>query len=220
MKKIFFLVTITLILLGCKNDKNKDDLNKESIQDSTTVENGTKGYKVGDIATDFLLKSTDGKSVSLKDYKDAKGFIIIFTCNHCPYAKAYEDRIINLHNRFLPEGYPVVAINPNDPEIQPEDSFEKMVERAKQKNFPFAYVWDDKQEVFPVYGATKTPHVFILRKENKNNVVKYIGTIDDNYENPKDVSVRFVEDAIYDLLANREVRTTNTVAIGCSIKSK
>jgi len=91
------------------------------------------GYKIGDKAEDFRLKNVDGKMISLKDYKNVKGYIVIFTCNHCPYAKAYEQRIIDLHKKYQPLGYPVVAINPNNPEVNPEDSYEMMQERAKAK---------------------------------------------------------------------------------------
>ena len=220
MKKILLLIALSIGIIACKKESKEITQVTDTKKDSVLVDDVTKGYKVGDIATDFTLKNVDDKLVSLKDYPTAKGFIVIFTCNHCPYAKAYEDRIIDLHKRFEPQGYPVIAINPNDPEVQPEDSFDKMKERAKEKGFTFAYLWDEKQEVYPVYGATKTPHVYILNKENGNHVVKYIGTIDNNYENPNDVSERFVEDAVFDLLANRELRTTNTVAVGCSIKTK
>ena len=96
---------------------------------------GPAGYEVGDKAEDFKLKNVDGKMVSLSDYEDAKGFIVIFTCNHCPYAKLYEDRIIELNNKYAPKGYPVIAINPNDPVVQPEDSYDEMKVRAKEKGF-------------------------------------------------------------------------------------
>lgn len=179
-----------------------------------------QGYKVGDAATDFKLKGVDNKMVSLADHKDAKGFIVIFTCNHCPYSIAYEDRIIALDKKYEPLGYPVVAINPNDPALEPKDSFELMIKRAKEKGFTFPYLFDDGQKIFPQYGATKTPHVFILKKEGSKNVVKYIGAIDDNYKNAGDVSKRYVEDAVDALLANKEVEVKSTVAIGCSIKVK
>lgn len=177
-------------------------------------------YKVGDVATDFKLKNVNEKFVSLKDYDSAKGFIVIFTCNHCPYAKAYEDRIIELDKNFKELGYPVIAINPNDPALQPQDSFEEMQVRAKEKGFTFPYLFDDGQKVFPVYGATKTPHVYILQKENDKNIVKYIGAIDNNYEDANDVSERFVYEALSNLLKGEKVDQPNTVAIGCSIKSK
>lgn len=179
-----------------------------------------KGYEIGDAAADFKLKNVDGKMVSLSDFKTAKGFIVVFTCNHCPYAKAYEDRIIELDQKYSAMGYQVVAINPNDPEVQPEDGFKQMITRATEKNYRFPYLVDEGQKVFPMYGATKTPHVFILKKENKKNIVKYIGTIDDNYENASDVSERYVDEAVRALLSNQPVKKDKTVAIGCSIKVK
>ncbi len=179
-----------------------------------------QGYKVGDAATDFKLKGVDNKMVSLADHKDAKGFIVIFTCNHCPYSIAYEDRIIALDKKYAPLGYPVVAINPNDPALEPKDSFDLMIKRAKEKSFTFPYLFDDGQKIFPQYGATKTPHVFILKKEGGKNIVKYIGAIDDNYKNAGDVSKKYVENAVEALLANKEVEVKTTVAIGCSIKVK
>jgi len=179
-----------------------------------------KGYKIGDNATDFKLKNVDNKMVSLSDYKDAKGFIVIFTCNHCPYAKAYENRIIALNHKYASKGYPVIAINPNDPKVEPQDSFEGMKQRAKEKGFTFPYLFDEGQKVYPQYGATRTPHVFLLQKENGKNVVRYIGAIDDNYSNANDVSHKYVEDAVDELLSNKPVLLSTTVAIGCSIKAQ
>lgn len=178
------------------------------------------GYKIGDEATDFKLKNVDGKMVSLSDYKSAKGFIVIFTCNHCPYAKKYEDRIIALDKMYKDKGYPVIAINPNDPAVQPQDGFAEMQTRAKEKGFTFPYLVDESQKIYPIYGATKTPHVYILKKENGKNIVKYIGAIDNNYENPNDVSDYYVQDAVNQLLKNEPVKTEKTVAIGCTIKVK
>ncbi|HMI06337.1 MAG TPA: thioredoxin family protein [Flavobacterium sp.] len=183
-----------------------------------TINTAPKGYKVGDIATDFRLKSTDNKMVSLKDYKDAKGFIVIFTCNHCPFAKAYEDRIIALDKKYSKLGYPVIAINPNNPAKQPEDAFDRMRTRAKEKNFTFPYLFDEGQRVFPQYGATKTPHVYLLQKTSKGNEVKYIGAIDDNSEDAKAVKEKYVENAVNALLSNKEISVKETKAIGCSIK--
>ncbi len=179
-----------------------------------------KGYGIGDEATDFNLKNIDGKMVSFSDYNDAKGFIVIFTCNHCPYAKKYENRIIALDKMYKNQGYPVIAINPNDPEIQPQDGFKEMIQRAKEKGFTFPYLLDEGQNIYPQYGATKTPHVFVLKKENGKNIVKYIGAIDNNYEDEKDVSEYYVQDAVNSLLKNTEIKTTRTVAIGCTIKVK
>lgn len=194
-------------------DHDKKEFPKENV---STV----KGYEVGDEATDFKLKNIDGKMVSLSDFKTAKGFIVIFTCNHCPYAKKYEDRIIELDKKYKSQGYPVIAINPNDPNVQPEDGYQQMIERAKQKGFTFPYLVDEGQKIYPQYGATKTPHVFVLQKENGKNIVKYIGAIDNNYDNPNDVSEYYVQDAVNTLIKGEPVKMTKTVAIGCTIKVK
>ncbi len=177
------------------------------------------GYEIGDIATDFSLKNINDKMVSLKDYKAAQGFIVIFTCNHCPYSVAYEDRIISIDKKFKEKGYPVIAINPNNPTAYPEDSFDNMKVRAKEKGFTFPYLFDAGQKIFPQYGATKTPHVFLLQKEDGNNVVKYIGAIDDNHKDAKAIKNDYLSNAVNQLLNNEEVNPTKTVAIGCSIKS-
>lgn len=179
-----------------------------------------RGYKIGDEAADFELKNVDGKMVSLADFEDAKGFIVIFTCNHCPYAKAYEDRIIALDKKYKEKGYPVIAINPNDPEVNAEDSYEKMIERAEEKGFTFPYLFDDGQEIYPEYGATRTPHIFILNKEGDKNIVSYIGAIDDNFEDASAVKKKYAEDAIEALLKGEEPNPSKTKAIGCTIKKQ
>ena len=176
------------------------------------------GVKVGDKAPAFSLKNVDGRIVSLSDYKEAKGLIVIFTCNHCPYAKLYEQRIIALHEKLAPRGFPVVAINPNAPEIVPEDSYENMQKRAKEKGYPFPYVFDETQDVAKAYGATKTPHVFLLRREGEDFVVAYIGAIDDSPNDPKKVQRRYVEEAVEAILSGKPVPTSETKAIGCSVK--
>ena len=175
------------------------------------------GYKVGDKATDFKLKSVDNKMYSMADYKDAKGFIVVFTCNHCPFAVKYEDRIIDLAKKYKSKGYVLLAINPNDPAAQPEDSFELMQKRAKEKKFTFPYLFDEGQKIYPQYGATKTPHVFLL---DKNLVVKYIGAIDDNVEDAYQVKEKYLENAIAALEKGQEPTPNTTKAIGCSIKVK
>jgi peroxiredoxin len=175
------------------------------------------GYQIGDVASDFSLVNIDDQMVSLSDYEDAKGFIVIFTCNSCPYAVLYEDRINELNNKFALLDYPVIAINPNDPEIKPEDSFAKMKIRAQEKGFTFPYLFDADQTVFPKYGATKTPHVFLL---NKDRVVKYIGAIDDNPRDAEMVEEKFLENAISAIENGERPNPETTKAIGCSIKIK
>lgn len=179
-----------------------------------------QGYKIGDKVADFKLKNVDGKMVSLSEYKNSKGAIVIFTCNHCPYAKAYEDRIINIHKKYESKGFPVIAINPNNPEVQPQDSYDLMVARAKEKSYPFVYLFDEGQKVFPVFGATKTPHVFLLNKKGNEMVVEYIGTIDDNYKDASQVKDNYLESAIDALLTGKEIAMKETKAVGCGIKVK
>lgn len=216
MKHIKTLLTATIIGFSLLSFTAFNKNNEEPKQKVSA----SKGYEVGDTAADFKLKNIDGKMVSLSDFKKAKGFIVVFTCNHCPYAKKYEDRIVALDKKYKEVGYPVIAINPNDPNVQPEDGFQQMITRAKEKGFTFPYLVDEGQKVYPQYGATKTPHVFILQKEGKKNIVKYIGAIDNNYDDPNDVSEHYVENAMDALLNGKAVANTKTVAIGCTIKVK
>ncbi|MCW5907510.1 MAG: thioredoxin family protein [Chitinophagales bacterium] len=178
------------------------------------------GYEVGSKASDFKLKNIDDKELSLADFKDAKGFIVVFTCNHCPYSKKYESRLVALDKKCKKKGYPVIAINPNDEVSHPEDSFEKMKERAKEKGFTFPYLRDETQTVAAAYGAAKTPHVYILQKSGTDYIVKYIGAIDDNSDNEKQVKEKYVENAVDNLLAGKDPEPSTTKAIGCSIKWK
>lgn len=175
---------------------------------------GQGGYKIGDNATDFSLKGTDDQMHSLSDYENVKGYVVIFTCNHCPYSVAYEDRIIALQKKYQPKGFEVLAINPNNPATYESDSFENMKVRAKEKKFNFPYLFDDGQKIFPQYGATKTPHVFLL---DANKKVQYIGAIDNSTEE-KDVSKKYLENALDALAKGKKIKTTTTKAIGCSIK--
>lgn len=183
---------------------------------TVTIDEG--GYKIGDIATDFSLENIDGKMVSLSDFKDAKGFIVVFTCNTCPYAVAYEDRVEALNKKYADKGYPVVAIMPNNTDVKPGDSMEEMKARAKAKGFTFPYLMDKGQKIYPQYGATKTPQVYLLEKTKKGNVVKYIGAIDDNYKDASAVKTKYVENAVDALLKGKEIEVKETRAIGCTIK--
>ena len=175
-------------------------------------------YQIGDVAEDFKLKNVDGKMVSLADYKEAKGFIVIFTCNTCPVSVANEDRIIALNDKYQDLGYPVVAINPNNPEISEGDSYELMKARAKEKGFKFPYLFDEGQKVYPKYGASKTPHVYVLNKEDNKLMVKYIGSIDDSARNAGAVKTKYVENAVDALIKGSPIELASTKAIGCSIK--
>ena len=183
----------------------------------TQVSGQNTGYKPGDKATDFKLKSVDGKMYSMSGYDDVKGFIVIFTCNHCPFSVKYEDRIIELSKKYSDRGYILLAINPNDPEVQPADSYDLMKVRAQEKGFNFPYLFDEGQKIYPQYGATKTPHVFLL---DKNLIVKYIGAIDDNTDDASQVKEKYLENAIAALEKGEEPNPNVTKAIGCSIKYK
>jgi len=230
MKKSIFsfipLLFIAFIFTAC-GDSNAPSVKTTNVDTEKSEPKAIKvvgndvdthsGYHVGDVASDFSLKNVDSKMVSLADYKDAKGFIVTFTCNHCPYAVMYEQRLIDLHNKYAPKGYPIIAINPNDPEVVPEDSFENMQIRAKEKSFPFAYLMDEKQAIYPKFGATKTPHIFLL---DKSLTVKYIGAIDDSPRDAGAVKVKYVENAIDAIEKGENPDPATTKAIGCSVKCK
>lgn len=219
----FSVIAITAFN-SCKNEQkqNTDEVaineNVETNSTKPVSETVVVGYKIGDEATDFKLKDINGKMVSLSDYKEAKGYIVIFTCNTCPFAVASEERIVALDKEFKPKGYPVIAINPNNPEAQPDDTFELMQAKAKEAGFTFPYLFDESQTVYAKYGATKTPHVYLLQKENGKNIVKYIGAIDDNVKNAAAVKDRFLANAVNELLDGKEITVKETKAIGCSVK--
>lgn len=178
----------------------------------------TMGLGIGDIAAEINLLNVDGNMVSYTDYPDAKGFIVIFTCNTCPYAVASEDRIIALDAEFKDKGYPVIAINPNNPAVQPDDTYELMQAKASEKGFTFPYLFDETNTVYAQYGATKTPHVYLLKNTDSGRQVKYIGAIDDNVRNANAVKDRFLANAVNQLIAGKEVTVKETKAIGCSVK--
>lgn len=179
-----------------------------------------QGLKVGDKVSEFTLKNVNGEKFSLSSLIDNKGAIVIFTCNHCPFSQAYEDRIIAIDKTFKPLGFPVLAINPNDSIISPEDSFEKMQQRSSEKDFPFPYLYDETQAVAKAFGATRTPHVYLLQLKDKKYIVKYIGAIDDNSDDPQNVKTKYLEDAVNQLINEGNVALQETKAIGCTIKWK
>ncbi|HPP52511.1 MAG TPA: thioredoxin family protein [Thermoguttaceae bacterium] len=168
--------------------------------------------KIGDKAPDFKdLPGVDGKKHSLSDYADAKLVVVVFTCNHCPVAKAYEDRIIQFQKDYKDKGVQVVAINVNN---IPADRLDKMIERAKEKGFNFPYLYDETQQSGREYGATCTPHFFVLCQERK---IAYMGAMDDN-NNPDKVKEHWLRDAIDALLAGKTPPKQVTQQRGCSIK--
>ncbi|MBX2904901.1 MAG: thioredoxin family protein [Taibaiella sp.] len=178
------------------------------------------GYKPGDTVINFSLKNVDGKMVGPGGYKNAKGYILVFTCNHCPFAKLYQERMNQLNKTYAPQGFPLLAVSSNDAEAVPEDGFEEMKQRAKEKHYNFPYLYDESQDVARAFGAVKTPHAFVVLKESGKWVLKYSGAIDDNGSEPDKVKNRFVATAVDALLRGDEVATKATKSVGCGIKWK
>jgi peroxiredoxin len=215
MKKTLSLLSLCVVLL-LSSFVLRCSFNPSAANDQPASE----GYKVGDKAADFKLKNVDGKMVSLADNKAAKGYVVVFTCNTCPYAKAYESRIIALHQKYAPQGYPVVAINPNEPGMLNGDSFAAMQDRAKSKKYGFPYLHDETQQVARNFGATRTPHLYVLTRQGSDFVVSYIGALDDNSEDASLVKTKYAENALNELLAGKTASVNSTKAIGCTIKWK
>ncbi len=173
---------------------------------------------IGDKLIPFKLKNVDGKTVSSDDLaKNSKALAVIFSCNHCPYVQAWEDRMIELGNRFQPQGVAFALINANDPKKYPEDSFPGMVKRAGAKRYPFPYLHDEDQGVARAYGATRTPEVFLF---DAGGLLKYHGRIDDNYERPEAVRSHDLRESIEAVLGGRSPAPADTPPVGCTIKWK
>lgn len=166
---------------------------------------------------DFKLKNVDGKMVSLSDYPNAKGFIIVFTCNHCPFAKLYPPRLNDLNNKFKPLGVPLIAISSTDTMMYEEDTYPNMLIKANEEHFNFPYLFDEMQVVAKNFKAQKTPHAFVIWKEKEQWVIKYNGAIDDNGMEPDKVTESYVSNAVYELLTSQPVKTSETKSIGCQI---
>jgi len=178
----------------------------------------SKPIALGVSAPDFRdLPGADGKRYALSDFKNRKALVVIFSCNHCPYVQAYEDRINAIARDYAPRGVAVVAINANDVETHPDDSLDRMTERAREKQFSFAYVRDDSQSVAKAYGAECTPEVFIV---DGAGAICYHGGIDDNYRDPDRVTSSYLRDALDDIVADRPIAKAETPGLGCSIKWK
>ena len=172
---------------------------------------------LGDKIPDFSLRGVDGKTHSLKDFESAKALVVVFSCNHCPYVKAYEDRMIAIQKDYLAKGARFAVINSNDAVKYPDDGFDKMAARAKEKGFNFPYLQDETQKAAKAFGATHTPHLFVFDAARK---LAYTGKIDDNWQDPGAVKQSFLRDALDDITSGKPVRTAETHAIGCTIKWK
>ncbi len=173
--------------------------------------------RINDSLVQFELKGVDNKVHSAANFKDKKILVIVFTCNHCPYAKAYQDRIIAVQKDYAAKGVQIIAINSNDDSKYTEDSFEGMKMRAKEKSFNFFYLRDESQDVARAYGAKATPHVFVFDASRK---LRYTGAIDDNWENPSAAKQKYLRESLDAILANKEVAIKETMPMGCTIKWK
>lgn len=211
MKKIYVFSSVGLFLMGLvvifafKNEP------------SSVVD---KGYAIGDAVVDFKLKSTSGGITSMAENRSVKGYIIVFTCNHCPFSKAYESRVMALDKKYASLGYPVLAINPNDPAAYEEDTFENMQTVAKSKGYTFEYLQDETQNVARAFGAARTPSAYVVKREGDKFTMQYIGGIDDNSQDANGVTKRYIEDAVNNLLAGKPVVVNMTKSVGCAIKWK
>lgn len=166
---------------------------------------------------DFKLKGVDGRTYSVADFKDKKVLVIVFTCNHCPYAQAAWPRLIELQSEFAPQGVQFVGINPNDDVSYPDDSFENMKTYAKKLNLNFHYLRDETQEVARAYQAQCTPDIYVYDDHQK---LKYHGRIDDNWQEPKKVKTHDLREALQTLLQGKPLASKQYPSMGCSIKWK
>jgi peroxiredoxin len=171
----------------------------------------------GDRAPEFELFGVDYKYHSLQQYADSDAIVVVFTCNHCPYAKAYEDDLVNLAKEYQPKGIQFLAVNPNPADMVAEDGFPQMKKRAEEKGFPYPYLYDETQKVAQAYGATVTPHIFVVQyqKEGDESVpqVVYEGAVDNRHKDP-----RYLKNALDAILAGEEIEKEKTAQFGCSVK--
>lgn len=177
----------------------------------------TNNLKIGSALPGFKLKGVDEELYSESSFSDKSILIVIFSCNHCPYVQAYEDRINEIQKEFEDKGVRIIAINSNEEAGYPEDSFENMKIRAKEKSFNFPYLRDEDQSVASKFDATHTPEVFVFDEERK---LRYHGKIDDNWKEPAKVKSRYLKEAIEELLKGEEISVPETYSIGCTIKWK
>lgn len=170
---------------------------------------------LGEKAPDFSLPGVDGKTYSIRSFTDKPVLVVMFTCNHCPYVQAYEDRLFAIQTDYADHGVQLVAINANETRNYPEDDFPQMVQRAKTKGYNFPYLRDENQSVAEAYGAHYTPEIFVLDHERR---LRYTGRIDDNWQNSQAVKSHDLRAAIEALLAGRAVPRPETHTVGCTIK--
>jgi peroxiredoxin len=169
------------------------------------------------IVQPFSLKSVSGEFVGMSTYPEAKGMIVVFTCNHCPFAKLYPERMNELHRKYAAKGIPLLAISSTDTVLFEEDGFAEMQKVAQQQGFVFPYLFDAEQTVVQDFGAQKTPHAFLLARSEEGWKIVYSGSIDDNGADPSAVKHKYVEDAVRAVLKHKKVKVAHTSSIGCFI---
>lgn len=177
-------------------------------------------YEIGDEVSDFSLRATNGKVYSMGSFPSAKGFIIVFSSNYCPFSKAYEDRLIAIDRKYTLKSFPLVVINPNDSELYQEETNENIAIRAKEKGFQFPLLRDEKQTLAKNFGVTRLPQVFVLKKEGLKFYLKYSGAIDDNPQDVAGITKNYLEDALMSLIDQKSIITEQTKPIGCAIRWK
>ena len=183
----------------------------------TSLDAGSVGLPIGSSMVDFSLKGVDSRIYEPKNFADKKAVVVVFSCNHCPYAQAYETRMIQLQQDYMQRGVSLVAINSNDETGYPEDSFPNMAKRAKERSFNFLYLRDESQNTARQYGAICTPHCFAF---DTNRRLQYKGRIDDNWRNPQEVKTRDLRNALDAILTGTTPSVQETRPYGCSIKWK
>ena len=224
--KLLAIIGITVLLgsLIYLRFQEQEDSNSQLSSSSKLVDNDDyppysmeAGYALNDTVQDFSLTNVDGRLVSLHDYKDSPGAVVVFISNDCPYSNAYEERLIVLDKTFSGSGYPVIAINSRSPYLYPLESLENMKKRSDYKGFPFPYLQDLEKIVLKQFGVKTLPQIFVLQNKDQKFVVKYVGAIDDNYANENSVKNKFAEFAIKGLVNGNDIKRKSTVPVGCSI---
>jgi peroxiredoxin len=208
------LAAITLITVNTKK------LHASAKNTASVAAPTEPGYSIGSTVANFTLKNYDGTEVTLTGNDNVKGYILVFTCNHCPFAKAYHSRVVALHKKYEGLGYPVLAINPNSTGAMEDENEANNMQTAKSQGFSFPYLSDATQEQAKLFGAKKTPTAYILQKENGNFVLKYGGAIDDNAQDEAGVSSKYLETALGEILLGKAVSNPSTKSVGCGIKWK
>jgi peroxiredoxin len=178
-------------------------------------ERAMASLKLGDPIIEFTLPGVDGSDHAAEDFAAKPALAVIFSCNHCPYAQAWEGRLVELEEQYGPRGAALVMISSNDIRIAPDDGFEEMKAHARERSFNFPYLYDESQEIARGYGAERTPEVFLFDGERK---LRYHGAVDDNHESPEAVTAHYLRGAIEAVLAGDAVPRPETAPVGCTIK--